>query len=136
MQNFWHAYKNDTTATTAVEFALVGTTLILLLLSVVELGRFFFTWSSLQYAMEQATRYALVNEDAPISDVESYAISQMPPVLVNVNNLSIDIAYTNVSDVDFIELTGTYNYNMLSPVLPKGLLIDTDLRATTRMPVP
>lgn len=119
-----------------MEFALIATALVVLLLAIIELGRYFFTWSSMEYAMEQATRYALVNEDAPISAVEEYAISQMPSVLVDINNLSVEIIYTNESGVDFIELAGTYDYRMLSPILPDSLILNMDLNVISRMPVP
>jgi Flp pilus assembly protein TadG len=135
MKYFWGKYGRDSSATTAIEFALVGTIFIILLLSILEMGRFFFTWNSLQYAMEQATRYALVNEDAPISDVEQYAITQMPSVLVDPSRLSIEINYSGTSGVDFIELTGTYDYDVFSPVIPGGFFVDTDLRVNARMPV-
>jgi hypothetical protein len=135
MKNFWRRYKTNEVATTAIEFALVGTIFLVMLLSIVELGRYFFTWNSLQYAMEQATRYALVNEGAPVADVEEYAVSQMPSVLVNPDDLSIEINYTNTSGINFIELAGTYDYKIFSPVLPGGLFIDSDLRVNVRLPV-
>lgn len=95
-----------------------------------------FTWNSLQYATEQATRYALVNEDAPVAEVEEYARSQMPPVLIDPDGLGLAIAYTTSSGIDFIEISATYDYQIFSPVLPGGLEIETDLTSNARMPVP
>ncbi len=135
MKKFWKKFKNDETGTTAIEFAFVGTIFLVLVLSVIEMGRYFFTWNSLQYAIEQAARYALVNEDVATSVVEDFVVSQMPSFLVDPDSLTIQINYTNSSDVDFIELSGTYDYNIFSPVLPGGLFIDSDMRVSARMPV-
>ncbi|MGH6794891.1 MAG: TadE/TadG family type IV pilus assembly protein [Methylocella sp.] len=45
---------------TAVEFALIGPSLVLLLFGTIEGGRMLWTQNALQYAVEQAARYAVV----------------------------------------------------------------------------
>ncbi len=134
MYKIWKKFKDDKSGVTAIEFALVGSVFILLLLSIIELGRYFFTWNSLQYSMEQTTRYVLVNADAPIDTVKEYAVSQMPPVLIDPDNLSVTVNYMNVSDIGFIELIGNYEYNFLSPIVP-GSPLSIDMLVSARMPI-
>lgn len=136
IQRLWSTYKNDERGATAVEFSLIAMAFLVLVFGIMELGRYMFTWNAVQYAMEQATRYALVNEDAPIEEVEDYAASQMPPVLIDPDKLQIQISYSTTSDVDFIELSGNYDYDAFGPILPDGLSLVGDINVNARMPVP
>lgn len=61
----------------AVEFALVLPVLLLFLLGVVEAGRAYLTWSSMQFAVEEAARYALAQSTVTSAQVSSYAQARM-----------------------------------------------------------
>ncbi|HTE76020.1 MAG TPA: TadE/TadG family type IV pilus assembly protein [Xanthobacteraceae bacterium] len=54
------AFGSGNSGATAVEFALVAPLLFLLMFALMEFGRAWWTKNSLQYAVERATRYAVV----------------------------------------------------------------------------
>lgn len=135
MRNFFKSYFKRQEGATSVEFALISVAFISMLFATIEIGVYLFTWNSVQYSLEQATRYALVNEDATVEEVREYAISQMPSVLINSNDLQIQISYSTSSDIDFIELTGNYAYQVFGLVLPNGFSPSDDISVNVRMPV-
>ncbi len=74
-------FKVDNRGVAAVEFALVGLPLILLLFGTIECGRMFGTQNALQYAVEQAARYAIACDPPTTpcpttSQIQSYAASK------------------------------------------------------------
>jgi Flp pilus assembly protein TadG len=74
------AFGRGSSGATAVEFALVAPLLFLLLFAIVEFGRAWWTKNSLQYAVERATRYAVVcATGACPSDgaIQTYAANQV-----------------------------------------------------------
>jgi Flp pilus assembly protein TadG len=76
-------FRADKSGTTAVEFALVGPALVFLLCGIIECGKMLWTQNALQYAVEQAARYAvLLNPTNPTtcgttSQVQTYAASKV-----------------------------------------------------------
>jgi len=58
------AFGSGNSGATAVEFALVAPLLFLLMFALMEFGRAWWTKNSLQYAVERATRYAVVRATA------------------------------------------------------------------------
>jgi Flp pilus assembly protein TadG len=73
------AFSRSDTGATAVEFAIVAPLLFLVMFGIVELGRAWWTKSSLQYAVERTARYYAVGcaSGACPSDGAAYAATQM-----------------------------------------------------------
>jgi Flp pilus assembly protein TadG len=71
------AWKHEGGAA-AVEFALIGLPLFLLIFGIVEGGRMLWTQNSLQYSVEQAARCAVVNASTcgTTTQIQSYAVSK------------------------------------------------------------
>lgn len=71
-------FRTDSSGATAVEFALLAPAALALMFAVFEGGRLIWTWSSLQYAVQDAARCASV-QTATCSDAtatENYAASR------------------------------------------------------------
>jgi Flp pilus assembly protein TadG len=67
-------FRSDKGGAAAVEFALVGLALVFLLFGVVECGRMLWTQNALQYAVEQAARYAVLNgSSVTTAQIQTYA---------------------------------------------------------------
>ena len=64
MRRLLQALRADRRGAAAIEFAIVGPLLFTLLLGIVEMGRMFYVRESLEYAIEQAARYYMVNPSA------------------------------------------------------------------------
>jgi Flp pilus assembly pilin Flp len=73
------AFGRGNSGATAVEFAIVAPLLFLVMFGIIELGRAWWTKSSLQYAVERTARYYAVGCAAGgcPSDGAAYAASQM-----------------------------------------------------------
>jgi Flp pilus assembly protein TadG len=63
----------DSSGSQVVELALTLPVLLTLIYGVMECGRVMFTHAALNFAAEEATRYATVNYDASISDIKNIA---------------------------------------------------------------
>ena len=62
MDNRLKKYFKSEKGTTAVEFSIISAALFASVFGIVEVGRIYWTWNSLQYAMEETARYALTHE--------------------------------------------------------------------------
>jgi Flp pilus assembly protein TadG len=86
------AFGRGNSGASAVEFALAAPFLFLLLFAIVEFGRAWWTKNSLQYAVERATRYAVVYATGACpSDgtIKTYAANQVYAQSVNSNTFSV-----------------------------------------------
>lgn len=87
-------FAGDRGGATAVEFAFLLPPLLFFLFGVMELGRLFFTQSSLQYAVSQAARCRAVGAAACATDSQttSYAASKVSGANVNAGMFSVSNA--------------------------------------------
>ncbi len=114
---------------------MVGMGFILLMMGILEFGRFAWTSNVIDYAVDEAARYAILHQDATTSDVETYAKDRLNDYFVPEAALSLDVQNTSVSGVDFIEISGNYHFtSMISGLLPESLS-EIDLSVSSRRPV-
>jgi Flp pilus assembly protein TadG len=107
--------RQDRSGIAAVEFALVAPMLILLLLGVLEFGRLMWVNSNLQFAAEQATRYAIAHTSASPDDITAQAQSALQGM--GVTGVQFDV----VNSATSVSVTLTYNFTFVSSgVLPYG----------------
>lgn len=133
-KNMFRKFIRNTDATTAVEFALVAAAFFTLLFGIFESGRLFLTWNSLQYSIENATRHALVNPDATEGEIIDFIRSDLKGATINPENVDINVMFTTISDMNFIEIRGAYPFKTVLPFLPEkwnGLR----LSAQSRLPI-
>ena len=127
-------YLKNQDGATAVEFAIVAILFLSFVFGIIEAGRIFWTWNTLQYSVEQAGRYALVNTDATSSEIEDVIISNMQGIQVDPANMTTTITTVTLSDINFIEISAEYNFTALTDFLPAEFNSIT-LSADTRMPL-
>lgn len=127
-------FISNADGTTAVEFALIATAFFTLLFGIFESGRLFLTWNSLQYSVENATRHVLVNPDATEIEIIEFVRNDLKGATINPANVDINITFTTLSDMNFIEVRGAYSFKTVLPFLPEkwnGLR----LSAQSRLPI-
>ena len=82
----------DRTAASAVEFAMVLPTLLLLLLGVIDVGRLMYVWNMAEKATQMGVRYAVVTDMIPSNLNNDFTVSHNlvggDPVPVNVFNFT------------------------------------------------
>lgn len=107
----------------AVELALTLPVLLALFFGVIECGRLLFTYAALNFAAEEATRYAMVNYDPT-----KPAIENIEKIEVFAKNRLIVIDPSKISDFDVVlkpadptMLVSVEIVYTFQPVLPIGL---------------
>ncbi len=128
-------FSKDCTGSTAVEFALVGIGFLIFVFGIFEVGRIYWSWNTLQYAVENATRYALTHEDISEEDIQTYVRDGMGGLNADESNPDITVTWEDVSGINFIKITAIYDFDVISPLLPDSF-DSLDLTATSRLPVP
>lgn len=115
---------------TAVEFAIIAPVFLAMVLGTVELGRVMWIKGSIQFAVEEASRYAMVNTSVSMSELQTYAGNQ----LLGIDAADVTfLAQTESADgANFVSITGTYNFSVLVPIVP---LPDVTLSAKSRVPL-
>lgn len=114
---------------------MVGVGFILLMTGVLEIGRLAWTYNVVDYAVDEAARYAVLHQDALDSEVEQYAQDLLNGFFVPVASLNITVNTTTSSGVDFIEITGTYNFQSLTNGLLPDSISSVTFDLVTRRPV-
>jgi Flp pilus assembly protein TadG len=103
-------WVRDESGVSAVEFSMVGTGFILLLLGVIELGRLAWTMNAVDYAADSALRYAVIHQDSTESEVQDEMRDKLATFYVQNDQVTVSVAMTSVSNLDFVEITGRYRY--------------------------
>ena len=105
----------------AVEFAFGLPIFLALVYTLFEFARVFWTQNTLEYAIEEAARFAMVNSAATAAQVETVATESA----IGLAAADMDIVVTFKQDDTgtgtgpraFVNITGTYNYSPVVPVV-------------------
>lgn len=119
---------------TAVEFALVAPVFLMFMLGIIDLGRLFWVKNLMQYAVEQTTRFAMVNPSATQNALEAYADGQVSGLFTGIT-FTADAPGTDVdvtTGVYYRTVSASYSFNYLIPLVT---LSDIPLSASSRTPV-
>lgn len=131
IRHIFRYLKNDR-GTTAVEFALIAGLMMSLVFGTMELGRYFWISHRFQFAVEEAARFAAVRQDVSEATMEANIAELMENSSVSINDLNITIAETESSGINFVEISGEYQFTTLIP-LPGDHQI-FQITAFSRMP--
>lgn len=119
----------------SVEFAMVGVGFVFLMVGVLELGRFAWTSNVIDYAVDEAARYAVLHQGADNSEIEDHAKKMLDAFFVPSSALDLNISNTSSSGVSFIEISGTYSFtSMTTTILPDSFSSIT-LDVNSRRPI-
>ena len=124
------ALLSDRRGAAAVEFALVLPLLMMLVFGAVEFGRMFWIKNSIQFAVEEAGRFAMVNTDATTGELEAYAESRI--FGMDPTDITFSVTAESFGGTDFMSIAGTYEFVTLIPLVP---IDPIDLDAKSRVPL-
>jgi len=116
----------------AVEFAFVAPIFLLIVLGTVEVSRALWVKASMQFAVEETARYALVNTGSSMVTLETYAATELASSGFNDANVVFDAVTDTKDGVNFVTISATYDFNLVSGLVPFD---DLELLATTRVPL-
>ncbi|HEC14342.1 MAG TPA: pilus assembly protein [Rhodospirillales bacterium] len=116
---------------TAVEFALVAPIFLVFLLGTIETGRALWIKSSMQFAVEETTRFAMVNTGATTAALESMAQTKVPGL-----SMAPDITFTatpsSSGGKDYMKVSASYDFNAVVPLVN---VLTITLTASSRVPL-
>ena len=98
----------------AIEFAFGLPIFLALVYMLFEFARIFWSQNTLEYAIEEAARFAMVRPTATVSEVQTVANNSA--VGLSTDDLRFDVVFSDVNGSrGLVSITGTYNY---APVVP------------------
>jgi Flp pilus assembly protein TadG len=115
---------------TAVEFALIAPVVIMLIMGILELGRFFYTRATMQFVCEEAGRWAMMNTSAAESAIKSQAettASTLGPASKATYTAVIEAGTPN-----FANIQATYTFDFMIPMINFS---DITITAKSRVPL-
>lgn len=130
------SYKRNDDGTAAVEFGIIVLLFLTVVFGIVDTGRAFMAMNAFQNGLESATRYAIVNPEASEQEIEDFVVADMAGFTLADEDINVTVEYPVVSDIDFVEISGTYQFTpLVTSFLPDSWSALT-LPASARMPVP
>jgi len=118
---------------TAVEFALIAPIFLILVFGIFEMSRAMWIKAALQFAVEEAARYAIVNSSATTSTLVTYAQTQFTNSGLSAVGVTFTATQDTVSSVNYMSVTGSYSFSVLVPIVP---IPDVTLNSKSRVPLP
>lgn len=102
-----------------VEFAFVVPLTLLFAYGIIEFGRVLFTVGVLQYAAEEATRYAAVNYDLSTDQVKTYAANKLMYIdPAKITSFSVTAPVDPVDKTKLVTVQIGYQLDYFMPVVP------------------
>lgn len=126
-------FRSNSDGAVAVEYALVSLLFFTTLFMTIESARLFWAWNSLQSGVEKSARYYLTHTSAQDDELETYITDHMTDMYVDTSNLNVAVTKETVNGVNFIQIDGTYVFDMLGYCIPGGAVSIT-LTSSTRLP--
>lgn len=115
---------------TAVEFAMIAPLLFSLLVGTVEIGRFFYVRSSLQKAVDDASRHAMRISGA--SDQQLLQIAQQNLISSVSVKSQFQFLRATVSGTTFLTVVVDYDFEPVANIVPFG---DIQVNLQSRVPL-
>lgn len=131
----FRGYARNEHGVAAVEFAIISMAFLLSVFGIIEAGRIFWTWNTLQYAGESAARYYLTHPSTSDSDLREYIEAELEEAMLDGESMAVTITKSTVSSVDFLQLDLSYEHGVLGNLMPTGM-DEVTLTTSTRLPVP
>ena len=125
---------SDDRGSVAVEFAMISMMFIATLLAVIEVGRAFWTYNTLQYAVESCARYYLTHTTATDSQLSDYVAGEMG-IGISTTPLVVTVTKSTVSGIKQIEVDGAYTYSTIVPTMTSSWS-SIVMHAKTVLPTP
>jgi Flp pilus assembly protein TadG len=124
--------SSDIRGVAAVEFALILLPLLLMVLGIIDGGRMLWTQNSLQYAVEQAARCAVVNTTTcgTTAQIQSYAASMVYGMSLSSSVFSSASPGPDCGATKTREVSASYSYTPLFPFPNNVTLTATSCRPT------
>lgn len=103
--------RNDASGSMAVEFAFVAPVLLIAMIGIAELGRMFWARHSLEYAVQETARWAMIDKTATTTALQDYTNQKMG--WTDTDHLTVVVQFTTESGKAYASVTATYHFVMM-----------------------
>lgn len=107
----------------AVEFAMIAPAFFALLLAVIDVSRFMWVLNTMQYSIDEAVRYGVIQE-LPDDEIEERVVAALTPI-----NSSSNVNVTVESDTSSVTVTASSTYSFFFPLSVAVSETTIDLRS-------
>lgn len=114
----WRRLLRAESGTALVEFAMVLPIYVVLLLGLVEFGRAFWIRNTLQFAAEEAGRYAMASLVTAPSQLTTKLQSQLSGI--DAGLVDVQVTTDTTGGTNYVTITADYVFEFLVPFLPVG----------------
>ena len=113
--NHLRRLKRDVAGATAVEFAVVGPVLFILVFGIIQTGLLIFTKQQLHYAVESAVRSVMINPAMAESEIRTHILNKMSTI--NDSDLVViaPIGTTFLNSIEIRSIIAEYDFDFLVP---------------------
>ena len=113
----------------AVEFALAAPIFLILVIGLTDFGRLFWVKNTLQFAVDETARYAMVNPGIAPALLVAHANSRVSGII---GGATFTATATSSGGIDYRTITGQYLFTYYTPIIPMGTLT---LQASSTTPI-
>jgi ABC-type antimicrobial peptide transport system permease subunit len=110
----------------AIEFAIIAPVLLAFIIGIIEFGQAMHTNSSLEYAVERASRFAMIDAEIADDTLRDHVYDSL--IGIESDLVTVTISEETVSGITYKSIEAEYNY----PFITYG---STTLTAKSRVPV-
>lgn len=110
--------STDRSGGVAIEFGFLALPLFLLFIGAFEFGRAYWTRNLLQFAVEEAGRYAIANITATTTQVGDVVRAKLTGYGLSAQSVTVVAAKTTVSGVNVMAISVSYPYTFATPLIP------------------
>ncbi|MCK5374651.1 MAG: pilus assembly protein [Alphaproteobacteria bacterium] len=135
MSRILKSYRRNEKGAIAVEFALIAIPCMLLIFGVIEAGRIIWTMNTVQYVIEETSRYASINSDFSTEEYATYAEEKIVSLAISSTPLQVSSSSYTKYGITFVEIQGEYKITPIISTLFLGGLGTIDFRAVANEPV-
>ncbi|MCW5744624.1 MAG: pilus assembly protein [Alphaproteobacteria bacterium] len=133
MIRFLRRLRRNSDGTSLIEFAIVGPVVLMAIIGCVEFGRFFWIRNTLEHAVEEAGRYAIINKTATSAQIQTQVRNRVMGVDPSTIVVTVtSAAGTGVTYKTIYATTSSGTVSFVSGFLPVKSM---KMEATTRVVV-
>jgi len=128
-------YKTNESGAAGVEFALIAIPFLLMIFGVMEAGRIMWIMNSVQYSVEETSRYASLNSNLPEGEFQTYAENILNDMFVPSSELRLSSSTVTSNGIDFVSIDASYTISLIvTGLLPNDLGV-FDYDTVVRKPI-
>lgn len=114
IKKFANRFIREKDGATVIEFAFVVMPFLLIVFGIIEAGRIGLTLNGVQYAIEETSRYAAINNGISNQALQTYAEEKLQGMFVNTSDFIITSSHSTSGGVEFVQIDASYKHSTIT----------------------